>query len=801
MAEIEKRQIELLAPAGSYEIFSAVLKAGADAVYLGGSRFGARAYANNFSEEELKRAIEEAHIHGRQLYLTVNTLFKEEELEGELYDYLLPYYEQGLDAVIVQDIGAIRFIRQAFPGLDIHTSTQMTVTNRYGAELMKELGANRVVTAREMSFEEIRDIHDHVEVEIESFVHGALCYCYSGQCLLSSMLGGRSGNRGRCAQPCRLPYEVCDGKKKAISDRKGRKLKENYILSPKDMCTIELLPELVESGVSSFKIEGRMKQAEYAAGVVSVYRSYADKYLADLERFGDAERAKDNYRVSEEDNRKLFDFGNRSGFTEGYYRQHNGRDMITFEKPNHAKGNETLQEEIRQNYVRTQIKEKIKGNLRLSKEFPAKIEVSYGDISVRAEGEIPQAAQKQPLTREKVEGSLRKTGNTPYEFSELEIEMEDDLFLPMQALNQLRREVLDKLSEELTKRYRRNQLETGKIVCQENLRAAQNVVFQKANPTITMEPGEQNLMAETAASKRENPASFSKTGTQKQAAEAADSKKTNLAVSVETREQLSVVCSFPQADDIYIDSSCYPEKNSIQRLAEDIQNVHASGKRAFYILPAVFRKDTMEKYKKEAEVWLNSGIDGFVVKSLDELQFVRKEFLRDTEIIFDHNMYTYNNRAKALLKQFAPLRDTIPLELNRKELANRENRGSELLIYGNLPLMTSAQCVHANMQGCDRQPQVMYLKDRYGKYFPVKNNCRECYNVIYNTAPLLLFDYRKELEKMNITSYRISFTTEGEKEIKNIMGLYDTVFLAGKKTVREAYDGEYTNGHYKRGVE
>ena len=766
MAEIEKRQIELLAPAGSYEIFSAVLKAGADAVYLGGSRFGARAYANNFSEEELKRAIEEAHIHGRQLYLTVNTLFKEEELEGELYDYLLPYYEQGLDAVIVQDIGAIRFIRQAFPGLDIHTSTQMTVTNRYGAELMKELGANRVVTAREMSFEEIRDIHDHVEVEIESFVHGALCYCYSGQCLLSSMLGGRSGNRGRCAQPCRLPYEVCDRKKKAVSDRKGRKLKENYILSPKDMCTIELLPELVESGVYSFKIEGRMKQAEYAAGVVSVYRSYADKYLADLERFGDAERAKENYRVSEEDNRKLFDFGNRSGFTEGYYRQHNGRDMITFEKPNHAKGNETLQEEIRQNYVRTQIKEKIKGNLRLSKEFPAKIEVSYGDVSVRAEGEIPQTAQKQPLTREKVEGSLRKTGNTPYEFSELEIEMEDDLFLPIQALNQLRREVLDKLSEELTKRYRRNPLET-----------------------------------ETAAYKRESPAVSPKNSTQKQSAETAVSKKTNLAVSVETREQLSIVCGFPQADDIYIDSSCYPEKNSIQWLTEDIQNVHASGKRAFYILPAVFRKDTMEKYKKEAEVWLNSGIDGFVVKSLDELQFVRKEFPRDTEIIFDHNMYTYNNRAKALLKQFAPLRDTIPLELNRKELANRENRGSELLIYGNLPLMTSAQCVHANMQGCDRQPQVMYLKDRYGKYFPVKNNCRECYNVIYNTAPLLLFDYRKELEKMNITSYRISFTTEGEKEIKNIMGLYDTVFLAGKKTVREAYDGEYTNGHYKRGVE
>lgn len=778
MAEIGKRQIELLAPAGSYEIFSAVLKAGADAVYLGGSRFGARAYANNFSEEELRRAIDEAHIHGRQLYLTVNTLFKEEELEGELYEYLLPYYEQGLDAVIVQDIGAIRFIREAFPGLDIHTSTQMTVTNRYGAEFMKELGANRVVTAREMSLEEIRDIHEHVEVEIESFVHGALCYCYSGQCLLSSMLGGRSGNRGRCAQPCRLPYEVCDGKRKAVSDIKGRKLKENYILSPKDMCTIELLPELVESGVYSFKIEGRMKQAEYAAGVVSVYRSYVDKYLVDLERFGDAVRAKENYRVSKEDNRKLFDFGNRSGFTEGYYKQHNGRDMITFEKPNHAKGNEALQEEIRQNYVRMQVKEKIKGNLRLSKEFPAKIKVAYGGILVSAEGEIPQTAKKQPLTREKVESNLRKTGNTPYEFSELVIEMEDDLFLPVQALNQLRREVLDKLNEELIKKHRRSVPKTEKIACRENFGETKMVDFRGTNSAAVMGKGKQNQMAETAVSK-----------------------KTNLAVSVETREQLVVVCGFPQADDIYIDSGCYPEKNSIQLLTEDIQNIHASGKRAFYILPAVFRKDTMERYKREAEAWQNSGLDGVVVKSFDELQFVRKEFPEAMAVIFDHNIYTYNNRAKALLKQLAPLRDTIPLELNRKELLNRENKGSEMLIYGNLPLMTSAQCVHANTQGCDKQPQVMYLKDRYGKYFPVKNNCRECYNVIYNTAPLLLFDYRKEFEKMDITSYRISFTTEGEKEIKNIMGLYDTVFLTGQKTVREAYHGEYTNGHYKRGVE
>ena len=255
------RKIELLAPAGSYETFRAVITAGADAVYLGGSQFGARAYANNFEEKELLEAIDYAHLHGRQVYLTVNTLFKENELEQELYHYLLPYYKQGLDAVIIQDMGAFSMIRQEFPGLDIHTSTQMTVTGVSGAKMMKNLGATRVVTAREMSFEEIAAIHREVDIEIESFVHGALCYCYSGQCLLSSMLGGRSGNRGRCAQPCRLPYEVFDENRKAIL-RNGKKSSETYVLSPKDLCTISLIPELIEAGIDSFKRQS-MRQAWY----------------------------------------------------------------------------------------------------------------------------------------------------------------------------------------------------------------------------------------------------------------------------------------------------------------------------------------------------------------------------------------------------------------------------------------------------------------------------------------------------------------------------------------------------------
>ena len=275
---MRREEIELLAPAGSYEGFEAAIGAGADAVYVGGAAFGARAYAKNFGEEELLRAIDTAHIHGRKLYLTVNTLLKNRELSEQLYDYLLPYYKEGLDAVIIQDMGVFKMIREMFPGMHLHASTQMTVTGAAGAAYMKQLGASRVVMAREMSFAEIREIHDKVGIEIESFVHGALCYCYSGQCLLSSMLGGRSGNRGRCAQPCRLPYEVYK------KDQKSRIACGNYVLSPKDLCTIDAIPALAESGIFSFKIEGRMKQAEYAVLVDSSDMTIAEvvKTIVDL---------------------------------------------------------------------------------------------------------------------------------------------------------------------------------------------------------------------------------------------------------------------------------------------------------------------------------------------------------------------------------------------------------------------------------------------------------------------------------------------------------------------------------------
>ena len=239
-----KAKVELLAPAGDINAFYGALNAGADAVYLAGSRFGARAYAENFSEDKIIECIQYCHLFDKKIYLTVNTLMKEEEIPA-LYDFIKPLYIAGLDAVIVQDIGVLRYLGKNFPDLELHASTQMSICTEYGVSILQEMGVSRIVPARELSLKEIEEIHKKCDVEIETFIHGAMCYCYSGQCLFSSILGGRSGNRGRCAQPCRLPYKVKHNKK------------DNYYLSMKDMCTIEHIPLLIQSGITSFKIEGR----------------------------------------------------------------------------------------------------------------------------------------------------------------------------------------------------------------------------------------------------------------------------------------------------------------------------------------------------------------------------------------------------------------------------------------------------------------------------------------------------------------------------------------------------------------
>lgn len=749
------KELELLAPAGSLKTLKAVIHAGADAVYLGGSMFGARAYANNFNEEELLEAIRFGHIHGRKIILAVNTLLKEYEL-GQLYDYLRPYYEAGVDAVIVQDMGVMEFIKTHFPNLPIHTSTQMTITNVEGARLLKEQGVERVVTAREMSLEEIQRIHDEVGVELESFIHGALCYCYSGQCLFSSIIGGRSGNRGRCAQPCRLSYEVLQGEKSLTGHH------ATPILSLKDMCTLPFLYELADHGVYSFKIEGRMKTPEYAAGVVSIYRKYMDSYL-------DGSRIP----VEKKDIRALLELGNRGGFTNGYYYHHNDSDMLSGESASHNKSEGVLQDNIRREYVDTELKEKIKGKLILNKECPAKIEVQYGKIKVSYQGDMVLVAQNRPLTKEVVTEKITKTGNTPFVFENLEVTMDDDIFMPVNQLNQLRRGALEALEEALLKPYERTLPE---------------LVETSSAETDRQTTG--NAIKEKQISRQ----SLSQTSGQQPAGSS-----TEVRVLIEDAEQLPAVLKADFVDTVYLDCMLYTRENLIRKLSEDIDRVHASGKKAFYVFPFIFRQQTSLFYEKIMPELKKLPLDGIMVRSLDEIAFIKEWGNENWQMVSDSNLYTYSNEAAEYFYRLGMIQDTIPVELNRKEILRRENSRSEMIIYGRLPLMITAQCIHKNTLGCMHQHKVLNLKDRYSVHFPVKNFCSECYNVIYNSLPVCLFKEDVTVKKIAPAALRLSFTTETEEETEQILTIYGDIYKNGG--ILGQMPMECTNGHFKRGVE
>lgn len=749
------KELELLAPAGSLKTLKAVIHAGADAVYLGGSMFGARAYANNFNEEELLEAIRFGHIHGRKIILAVNTLLKEYEL-GQLYDYLHPYYEAGLDAVIVQDMGVMEFIKTHFPNLPIHTSTQMTITNVEGARLLKEQGVERVVTAREMSLEEIQRIHDEVGVELESFIHGALCYCYSGQCLFSSIIGGRSGNRGRCAQPCRLSYEVLQGEKSLTGHH------ATPILSLKDMCTLPFLYELADHGVYSFKIEGRMKTPEYAAGVVSIYRKYMDSYL-------DGSRIP----VEKKDIRALLELGNRGGFTNGYYYHHNDSDMLSGESASHNKSEGVLQDNIRREYVDTELKEKIKGKLILNKECPAKIEVQYGKIKVSYQGDMVLVAQNRPLTEEVVTEKITKTGNTPFVFENLEVTMDDDIFMPVNQLNQLRRGALEALEEALLKPYERTLPE---------------LVETSSAETDRQTTG--NAIKEKQISGQ----SLSQTSGQQSAGSS-----TEVRVLIEDAEQLPAVLKADFVDTVYLDCMLYTRENLIRMLSEDIDRVHASGKKAFYVFPFIFRQQTSLFYEKIMPELKKLPLNGIMVRSLDEIAFIKEWGNENWQMVSDSNLYTYSNEAAEYFYRLGMIQDTIPVELNRKEILRRGNSRSEIIIYGRLPLMITAQCIHKNTLGCMHQPKVLNLKDRYSVYFPVKNFCSECYNVIYNSLPVCLFKEDVTVKKIAPAAVRLSFTIETEEETEQILTIYGDIYKNGG--ILGQLPMECTNGHFKRGVE
>ena len=735
---LNQNKIELLAPAGSYEGFEAALGAGADAVYVGGAMFGARAYARNFDEEELLRAIDVAHLHGKKLYLTVNTLLKNRELKEELVSYLEPYYNGGLDAVIVQDLGVFSLLKREFPGLHLHASTQMTVTGPEGMKFLADQGATRVVAARELSLEELSRMHKACPIEIEAFVHGALCYSYSGQCLMSSLLGGRSGNRGRCAQPCRLPYQVKNFRTKTYE--KG----EFCPLSLKDICTIEILPEIIDAGVTSLKIEGRMKQPSYTAGVTGMYRKYLDLLL---------EKGPENYHVAERDKKYLLDLFNRGGSCTGYYQMGNGPMMMAF--TNEKKTGEVSLEP-------KQLKVKIKGQLSLTPGLPAILHVTCKDAEAMAyTGEV-QYAKNQPVTKERVLQQLDKLGNTIFTWEDLDIQMNDAVFVPMKVLNEIRHQALEELTEKLLKKHRRDVgLERVKQIA-----AGTFSEIHTAVPCKNVPVGREAYIP--------------------------------IYASCENAEAAQILCQSEGIQGVYL-----PYMLMEKYLHTGLTN----GKEMYLSLPHITRENPPEGYMEQVTQWLEAGMKGFLVRNLESYSALAQLGFAD-KCVLDHSLYTWNDESIHFWKKQNVLRNTVPLELNSKELRHRENTGSEMVVYGRLPLMHSAQCVRKNTFGCNGQEEHLVLKDRYDKEFPVVCYCHPwkmgntktagpCYNIIYNSLPYGLLREASAVKELGVSSVRLSFTIEDGKETEQIV----EDFVAAYQENRVSGEYEFTKGHFKRGAQ
>lgn len=795
-------ETEVLAPAGSIEGLKAALYAGADAVYTGGRMFGARAYANNLSDEELSECIDYCHLHNKKLYLTTNTLMKQSEIY-QLADWLVPFYEQGLDAVIVQDFGAFAFLKREFPNLDLHASTQMSVHSVQSAALLEKLGASRVVPAREISLEEIAAIRQNTSLEIECFVHGALCYCYSGQCLMSSMIGGRSGNRGRCAQPCRLPY-VYEGK-------------EQFWLSPKDICTLQILPEVLEAGVDSLKIEGRMKRTEYAAGVAAMYRKYVDLYR---------KNGKEGYHVEKKDIQDLMDLYNRGGFSTGYYQRYHGVSMMSMKRQNHygtegamlleqrkggqltfkalenlqkgdmlesatvaedvkkgrifsmkvrdagrlQKGgiwnrtyNAKLMEGLKEQYIGKILYEKIKGKLMIFKGKPAILTVTYdgpeGRITASQSGAIVQAAQKQPIAEERVRKQMMRTGNSPYLFEHLQIVMDEDCFLPMQSFNELRRGALEALQEKQLQAYQRKSDKSGKT--------------------------------------GENSPEMEKVEAEKSANDGKQEKKAKLSVSIERADLFEEMLQIEGVKRIYLDSKCFLDFRMCEQIPSMAQRCQGQKKELWYIFPSLFRTKDQELWDQQMKQYMTC-FDGMMVKNPEQIAYL-EQIGYDGTWAADYNVYAYNKEAKAFLRNLGCSFFVCPAELTFKELKERDCDGDEMLVYGRIPVMTSTQCLKKSAGHCQKTPELFKVRDRKGKEFPVKNCCSYCYNVIYNSVPVSLHGWSEEVRKCSPASVRLAFTTESNKEAAAVAKRFVKEYLWGEELGEPGY--EFTRGHYKRGVE
>ncbi len=431
------KKMELLAPAGNFDCLKAAVQSGADAVYLSGKAFGARSYADNFDNCELEKAVDYCHLRGAKVYVTVNTLVSDVELDS-VCQYLCFLSKIGVDAIIVQDLGIVKIAKEIVPNLPIHASTQMSVHNSQGVKMLEKLGMKRIVLARETSIADIKKISENTNAELEIFGHGALCMSYSGQCLMSSIIGSRSGNRGKCAQPCRLPYSYAN------------KSEKKFYMSLKDLSSLAHIKDLQASGVASLKIEGRMKGGAYVAAVVGVYRKYIDNPS----------------EISKSDLELLNKVFNRGGLTDGYLTGEKGPDMFAFDKPDnpYLKGSNELETSLLNGLKNENRKRLLECNIEIRIGEPPKVSLGNELLWIDYVGEsIAEIAENISLDRENVRLRFGKTGGTPFEFSRISVNLDENVFLSAGEINKLRRNALELFEKEYLKLFKREEQSVNQI--------------------------------------------------------------------------------------------------------------------------------------------------------------------------------------------------------------------------------------------------------------------------------------------------------------------------------------------------
>lgn len=802
------RDVELLAPVGSFEALKAAVQNGANAVYLGGKDFGARASANNFDRDELKEAVKYAHIRGVQVFVTTNTLRKENEIEDFL-EYAKFLYDIDVDAIILQDIGMARLIKRELPDFELHASTQMVAHSLEDVKYLESVGFDRVVLAREVTVEEIKYICDNCKADIEVFVHGALCVCYSGQCLMSSMIGNRSGNRGRCAQPCRQRYELIDVYTGEVVNSNG-----DYLLSPRDLNAIEEIDKVIDAGVHSLKIEGRMKRPEYVATVIDGYRKTIDEYLAT-----------NKLNVSDETINDLYTIFNRK-FTKGLLLGDVGKDMMNSQLPNNqglyvgtvvdynkkAKrlkiklantlkkgdginlGGGTIGRIIKNGNIETigykgetieldfvgearkgqivfktsdsELMDRVQATFTQDKEFvkniiDAKITIKLGQKPILTlkdrhsneatiEGDkIVEEAMKVALSKEKVETQLRKLGNTPYELDLLEIELDDNVSLPISLLNQMRRDCIELLNKE------RISIKNRKY----------------KNKTIKYKPVQYNR-----------------------------NKQQEISVKVKNLEQLE------SALECGLDRIYYEDTNTIDKA---MRLAMKYDKKVIYSAPRIIRNKEYNHLAKAN----NAGVESVQVGNYGSI-----DYFKDKKLNIDYYLNAFNSETINYYKEIGADTLCISQELNIneiKETIKYTDINIESVVYGYTPLMITEYCpMGVIVRDCKKDKRVAKCKESIyalrnskGDEFRVSQDIF-CRSTIYNSNVTCMLDNLYELHEIGINVLRLDFTLEDKETVKEVIEAYQEVlsndYKLGTKATKlynKLDEKGTTAGHYYKGVE